>query len=85
MPFMLVQVISGADMIRQRILPDFFKIMSYISPSFYAIQSDFNILYGGNHAEMLWLKFLTIGLVAIALHLIIVALQKNNSGIIKPA
>lgn len=85
MPFMLIQVISGAGMIPQRILPDFFKLMSYISPSFYAIQSDFNILYGGNGTQTLWLQLLMIGIVAIALHLVIVAFQKNNSGIIKPA
>jgi len=59
--------------------------MSYISPSFYTIQSDFNILYGGNHTQILLLKLLTIGLVAVALHLIIVACQKNKSAIIKPA
>lgn len=85
MPFMLVQVISGAGMIPQCLLPKFFKIMSYISPSFYTIQSDFNILYGGNHTQILLLKLLTIGLVAVALHLIIVACQKNKSAIIKPA
>ena len=52
-PFMLTQVVSGAGLIPRPILPDFFKVMSNISPCFYSIRADYNILYGGNNTHPL--------------------------------
>ncbi|MCT4387625.1 ABC transporter [Leuconostoc pseudomesenteroides] len=85
MPFMLTQVVSGAGLIPRPILPGFFKAMSNISPCFYAIRADYNILYGGNHTGTLWLQLFAIGIVTIVIHLIIVAFQKNKNPLVDVA
>ena len=85
MPFMLTQVVSGAGLIPRPILPDFFKVMSNISPCFYSIRADYNILYGGNNTHTLWLQLLTIGIVAIIIHLAIVAFQKKRTPLVQPS
>ncbi|GAJ25395.1 hypothetical protein JCM15457_259 [Liquorilactobacillus sucicola DSM 21376 = JCM 15457] len=72
MPFMLIQVVSGAGLIPQIILPNFFKIMSKVSPCFYTIQADFNLLYGGPSNNRLILSLILLGLAAIAAHLVVV-------------
>lgn len=83
MPFMLTQVVSGAGLIPQTILPEFFKGLSYISPCYYAIKGNFNILYGGPNVTTIWLQLGLLGCAAIICQLVVIALQKNHSLAIK--
>lgn len=79
MPFMIMQVVSGAGLIPRPILPGFFKAISNISPCFYSIRADYNVLYGGSGTTSLLLKLFTIGLIAIVIHVVIVTFQKHNN------
>ncbi|KRM96457.1 hypothetical protein FC19_GL000749 [Liquorilactobacillus aquaticus DSM 21051] len=86
MPFMLVQVVSGAGLIPAMILPRFFKIMSSVSPCFYTIQADFNLLYGGPDYHHLLLSLILLGLASIIIHLIIVSCKTYKKfGVTKAA
>lgn len=82
MPFMLIQVVSGAGLIPEMILPQFFKMMSKVSPCFYTIQADFNLLYGGPSYHHLLFALILLGLVSIIAHLIIVGCKTyKNFGV----
>ena len=75
-PVMMIQIVSGAGLIPYLILPNFFKFMSNISPTYYAIQSDYNILGDRMNIANNLLLMLVLGLGSIICHLIIVALKK---------
>lgn len=77
-PMMLMQVVAGAGLIPKIILPSFFKGFSTISPCYYSIQADFNVLYGGSGTGDLWLKLFCVALVAVLLNLLAVTIRKKN-------
>lgn len=62
MPLVLMQSIVCGSTIPQEMMPGFFKAFSYISPMFYSVHLDYNVLFGGGNTS----KYL-IGLAAVAL------------------
>ncbi|MDC7952550.1 YhgE/Pip domain-containing protein [Liquorilactobacillus mali] len=80
-PIMMIQIVSGAGLIPKLILPPFFKFMSIISPTYYAIQADFSILGDrldiGHHL----ISLIYLSVVTIIISLCIVIFKKYNKKI----
>lgn len=49
LPLVLIQSIACGAAIPQEMMPGFFKFMSYISPMYYSVHLDYNVLFGGGN------------------------------------
>lgn len=56
----------------------FFKVIHGLMPMYYAVQADFNIMYGGTGTTGIWLGLLTLTGVTILINLVIVVLRKHQ-------
>lgn len=83
-PIMMIQIVSGAGLIPKLILPAFFKFMSVISPTYYAIQADFSILGDqiGMGSQLMSLVYLAVGAIIISL-LVIIIKQYGKQPLVK--
>lgn len=74
----MIQVVSGAGMIPLITLNSFFKAAHYVSPMFYSVQSDFNIMFGGNQTGMYWGQLILLSLGILILNIVIVTFRKHQ-------
>lgn len=67
MPVLLSQTIAGGAVLPRVMMPGFFKVISYISPMYYTIQIDSNLLFGGGGTGnyLLWLALIAVIALAI--------------------
>ncbi|KQO17904.1 YhgE/Pip domain-containing protein [Paenibacillus sp. Leaf72] len=71
MPLLLSQTIAGGAMMPQEMMPGLFKAISYISPMFYTIQLDYNLLFGGGQMSKYLLGLALIGVGALLINTLI--------------
>ncbi|MCT3392312.1 hypothetical protein GQR93_14275 [Lentilactobacillus hilgardii] len=74
----MIQVVSGAGMIPLVTLNSFFKGAHYISPMFYSIQADFNIMFGGSQAGMYLGQLVLLALGILIVNIVIVTFRKHQ-------
>lgn len=73
----MLQVVAGAGMVPVQIMTPFFKGIHALSPMYYSIMSDYDLLYG-NGAYSLWLSALSIIIGYLVLNSIIVYFKKKQ-------
>ncbi|WP_044482097.1 YhgE/Pip domain-containing protein [Paenibacillus antibioticophila] len=71
LPLMLLQTIACGAVMPQDMMPGFFKAFSYISPMFYAVQLDYNMLFGGGKTFEYVLGLALVGVGALIINLFI--------------
>lgn len=74
----MLQVVASAGMVPVLAMNGFFKGIHGLMPMYYAVQADFNIMYGGTGTTSIWLGLLTLTGVTILINLVIVALRKHQ-------
>lgn len=76
--FTMLQVVAGAGMVPAELLNGFFKAIHGISPMFYSIMSDYDLLYGNIQVSSLLGPALMVALGYIVLNTIIVSFRKKQ-------
>ncbi len=81
-PIMMIQIVSGAGLIPKLILPGFFKFMSFISPTYYAIQADFGVLGNQVGIGQHLMSLIYLSVVIVIINLFIVMMKKYSKAVI---
>ncbi len=66
--FILVQSIASGIMMPQAVMPDFYRVLSYISVVFYSSQSDMSLMFGGGKSGEHVLGLVLIAVAAILIN-----------------
>lgn len=75
----MLQVVAGAGMIPVVVMNGFYHALHVVSPMFYTIAADMNIMYGGTGTGQLWLQFSVLIVGLVVLNLVIVAFKKHQT------
>jgi uncharacterized phage infection (PIP) family protein YhgE len=73
----MIQVVSGAGMVPLVTMNGFYKFAHVISPMYYSVQADFNIMFGGNNTSSFWWGIVILTLCIIVVNIGIVSLRKK--------
>lgn len=71
LPVLLSQTIANGAVVARDMMPGYFQVFSYISPMFYTVQLNYNMLFGGGKTAELLLGLALVGIVALLLNTII--------------
>ncbi|WP_433616648.1 YhgE/Pip domain-containing protein [Paenibacillus cellulositrophicus] len=71
LPLLLSQTIAGGAVLPPEMMPAFFKAFSHISPMFYTIHLDYNLLFGGGKTAEYVLGLALVGAGALVINLFI--------------
>jgi len=71
LPLLLTQTIANGSVLPQEMMPGYFKVVSYISPMFYTIHLDYNMLFGGGKTSEYLLGMVLVGIGVLAINMII--------------
>ncbi|KAF9137393.1 hypothetical protein BGX30_010275 [Mortierella sp. GBA39] len=71
LPLLLSQTIAGGAVLPPEMMPGFFKAFSHISPMFYTIHLDYNLLFGGGKTAEYVLGLALVGTGALVINLFI--------------
>jgi Predicted membrane protein len=74
-PLLLSQTIAGGSVMVREMMPGYFKAFSYISPLFYSINLDYNILFGGGRTLEFVLCLAMIAVLALLLNALFYSLK----------
>lgn len=75
--FTMLQVVAGAGMVPVQIMTPFFKGIHSLSPMYYSIMSDYDLLYGSN-SYSLWLGALSLVIGYLVINTVIVYFKKKQ-------
>jgi len=75
MLFVLMQSIACGATIPREMMPDFFKAVSYISPMYYSVHLDYNVLFGGGNTSTYFVGMILIAVVCLVINSIIHGLK----------
>lgn len=75
MPLILIQSIACGAAIPQEMMPGFFKVMSYISPMYYSVHLDYNVLFGGGNTAKYLIGLALIAFVTVVVNTVIHGLK----------
>ncbi|ANS75228.1 hypothetical protein AWM70_11975 [Paenibacillus yonginensis] len=75
MPLVLVQSIACGATIPREMMPDFFKVLSYVSPMFYSVHLDYNVLFGGGNTSQYLAGLALIAAVAIVVNAVLYGIK----------
>ncbi|OAB47424.1 YhgE/Pip domain-containing protein [Paenibacillus antarcticus] len=71
LPLLLTQTISNGSVLPQEMMPGFFKAVSHISPMFYTVHLDYNLLFGGGKTSEYLLGLILVGIGALVINTVI--------------
>ncbi|MBM7679859.1 hypothetical protein JOD43_000018 [Pullulanibacillus pueri] len=74
LPIMLIQVIANGSVLPREMMYLPYKLMSYISPMYYSVQSDYSLLFGGGRLANYEWHLVLIGVVVVIINVLVVAL-----------
>lgn len=69
---------AGAGMVPVITMNSFFNAAHFVSPLYYGVAADFNVMYGGTGTNKIWFNSMVMMFVLIVINLIIVALRKRQ-------
>lgn len=75
MPLLLAQTIASGAVVSREMMPGFFEALSYISPMYYNVHANLNLLFGGGATGNYVAGLALIGVGALVLNAIIHALK----------
>ncbi|MED3683968.1 hypothetical protein P4530_13305 [Bacillus thuringiensis] len=78
MGLMMMLVIANGSMMTREMMLLPYKILSYISPMYYSVNTDFSLLFGGGNILQSFLFLLTIGLVSFLINCLIIKFKIAN-------
>lgn len=78
LPLLLLQTIACGAVMTREVMYGFYRAISYVSPMYYTVQSDFSILFGGGHIKGQVLTLALIGVIALVINALIVMFKRNN-------
>lgn len=73
----MIQVVSGAGMVPLVTMNGFYQFAHFISPMYYSVQADFNIMFGGTGTSQLWWELILLTLGIMIVNTVIVMLRKK--------
>lgn len=76
LPLLLSQTIASGAVLPQDMMPEVFKAISHISPMFYTVQLDYNILFGGGKTGSYLLGLVLVGAGALLINIVIHAFKR---------
>lgn len=87
LPILLTQTIANGSVIPQEMMAGWFKLISYISPMFYTVHLDYNLLFGGGKTSSYLLSLALVGLGALLINAVIHAFKasKQQQNVSDPA
>ncbi|OBZ18619.1 hypothetical protein A8L34_03350 [Bacillus sp. FJAT-27264] len=71
LPILLTQTIANGSVIPQEMMSGVFKAVSYISPMFYTLHLDYNLLFGGGKTGVYLTGLVLVGLGALLINTLI--------------
>lgn len=71
LPVLLSQTIANGSVLPQEMMPGYFKAVSYISPMFYTVHLDYNMLFGGGKTQVYLLGLVLVGAASLVVNAII--------------
>lgn len=80
---LLMQTISSGAIMTQDMMFGVYKVLSYISPMYYSVQSDFSIMFGGGNLTEYTLKLILIGVVILIMNILITIFTVKNRKLAK--
>ncbi|WP_407270437.1 YhgE/Pip domain-containing protein [Radiobacillus sp. PE A8.2] len=80
LPIMLAQVIANGSVVTRDMMYGVYRAISYVSPMYYSVQSDYSIMFGGGKLASYEWHLALIGVAAIVINVLIVAVvhRKNQ-------
>jgi len=75
LPILLSQTIAGGAVLPREMMPGFFEAVSYVTPMFYTIQLDYNVLFGGGQSSRWVAGLALVGAGALLINAVIHALK----------
>ncbi|MED0962241.1 hypothetical protein [Bacillus paramycoides] len=76
---LMFQVVASGAMMPREVMLLPYKIMTYISPMYYSVNTDFSLLFGGGNVTKTMLLLVLTGIVSFLINCIIIVFQKKDT------
>lgn len=74
----MIQIVASSGMFPVSTMNGFFKFIHNLSPMYYGVSANFNIINGGNSVNSIWIKMIVLIISIILINVIIVSIKKKQ-------